>query len=171
MTLLFFSDLLSQLFFLFFHDFSGAWGNDSPKTPQLGNHISAEAALVTKQVAAAHDMLAQSITEISGNTMDCLQAIEKSEENVLSIERLSKDAEKDSKQMQSDMSAMVMNKEDIVAIMQSVSDIAEEIVKSVDGVSEVVNDKMQQVDLLVNNAESLNKEAEELSKSMERFKI
>ena len=38
-------------------------------------------------------------------------------------------------------------------------------------VDEVVNDKMLQVDLLVENAESLNREAEELSKSMERFKI
>ena len=73
--------------------------------------------------------------------------------------------------MQRDMSDMVMNKEDIVAVMKSISDIADEIVNSVDGVSEVVNDKMQQVDLLVNNAESLNKEAEELSRSMERFKI
>ena len=71
------------------------------------NHISAEAALVTKQVAAAHDLLAQSITEISGNTMDCLQAIENSEENVLSIERLSREAEADSKKMQSDMSALL----------------------------------------------------------------
>ncbi len=73
--------------------------------------------------------------------------------------------------MQKDMSAMVIKKEDIVAVMQSISGIAEEIVRSVDGVSEVVNGKMQQIDMLVNNAESLNKEAEELSHSMERFKI
>ncbi len=80
------------------------------------NHISAEAALVTKQVAAAHDLLAQSITEISGNTMDCLQAIERSEENVLSIERLSKEAEADSKKMQNDMSALLK----VIAQMQEV---------------------------------------------------
>ena len=80
------------------------------------NHISTEAALVTKQVAAAHDLLAQSITEISGNTMDCLQAIEKSEENVLSIERLSKEAEADSKKMQNDMSALLK----VIAQMQEV---------------------------------------------------
>lgn len=73
--------------------------------------------------------------------------------------------------MQKDMSAMVIKKEDIVVVMQSISGIAEEIVSSVDGVSEVVNGKMQQVDQLVKNAESLNKEAEELSLSMERFKI
>lgn len=80
------------------------------------NHISSEAAAVTKQVAAAHDLLAQSITEISGNTMECLQAIENSEENVLSIERLSREAEADSKKMQNDMSALLA----IIAQMQEV---------------------------------------------------
>ena len=69
------------------------------------------------------------------------------------------------------MSDMVTNKDDIVSAMTSISEIAEKIVKSVNSVSEVVNDKMLQVDLLVENAESLNREAEELSKSMERFKI
>ena len=73
--------------------------------------------------------------------------------------------------MQNDMSDMVTNKDDIVSAMTSISEIAEKIVKSVNSVSEVVNDKMLQVDLLVENAESLNREAEELSKSMERFKI
>lgn len=80
------------------------------------NHISTEAAAVTKQVATAHDLLAQSITEISSNTMECLQAIEDSEENVLSIERLSKEAETDSKKMQSDMSALLA----VIAQMQEV---------------------------------------------------
>ena len=88
------------------------------------NHISAEAALVTKQVAAAHDLLAQSITEISGNTMDCLQAIESSEENVLSIERLSKDAESDSKKMQSDMSALLAVIEQMQAVIGSINAIS-----------------------------------------------
>lgn len=73
--------------------------------------------------------------------------------------------------MQDDMSNMVMNKEDIVVVMQSISEIADKIVESVDSVSVVVNDKMQQVDMLVDNAENLNQEAEELSRSMERFKI
>ena len=73
--------------------------------------------------------------------------------------------------MQEDMSGMVMNKEDIVVVMQSISEIADEIVASVDSVSIVVNDKMQQIDTLVDNAENLNQEAEELSRSMERFKI
>ena len=88
------------------------------------NHISAEAALVTKQVAAAHDLLAQSITEISGNTMDCLQAIESSEENVLSIERLSKEAESDSKKMQSDMSALLAVIEQMQAVIGSINAIS-----------------------------------------------
>lgn len=88
------------------------------------NHISSEAALVTKQVAAAHDMLAQSITEISGNTMDCLSSIEKSEENVLSIERLSKDAEADSKQMQRDMSALLAVIEQMQAVIGSINAIS-----------------------------------------------
>ncbi len=88
------------------------------------NHISAEAALVTKQVAAAHDLLAQSITEISGNTMDCLQAIENSEENVLSIERLSREAEADSKKMQSDMSALLAVIEQMQAVIGSINAIS-----------------------------------------------
>ena len=88
------------------------------------NHISAEAAMVTKQVAVAHDLLAQSITEISGNTMDCLQAIENSEENVLSIERLSKDAESDSKKMQSDMSALLAVIEQMQAVIGSINAIS-----------------------------------------------
>ena len=73
--------------------------------------------------------------------------------------------------LQESMSGMVANKEDVVMVMQSISDIAEEIVKSVETVSDVVNDKMQQVDMLVENADSLNKEAEELSRSMEKFII
>ena len=88
------------------------------------NHISGEAAAVTKQVAAAHDLLAQSITEISGNTMECLQAIENSEENVLSIERLSKDAETDSKQMQSDMSALLAVIEQMQEVIGSINAIS-----------------------------------------------
>ncbi|MBP3618054.1 MAG: CZB domain-containing protein [Lachnospiraceae bacterium] len=88
------------------------------------NHISAEAAMVTKQVAVAHDMLAQSITEISGNTMECLQAIEKSEENVLSIERLSKDAERDSKTMQADMSALLKVIEQMQEVIGSINAIS-----------------------------------------------
>ncbi len=92
------------------------------------NHISAEAALVTKQVAAAHDMLAQSITEISGNTMECMQAIERSEENAISIERLSKDAESDSKQMQNDMSALLK----VIAQMQ-------EVIGSINAISDQTN--------------------------------
>ena len=54
--------------------------------------------------------------------------------------------------------------------MQGISDIAENIVKSVDEVSMAVNDKMKQVDLLVSNADNLNKEAEELSHSMDKFR-
>ena len=46
------------------------------------NNISSETANITKEVAQAHDFLAQSITEISGDTQECLQAIEKSEENI-----------------------------------------------------------------------------------------
>lgn len=71
------------------------------------SHISTEAASVTKQVAQAHDLLAQSITEIAGNTVECLQSIENSEENILSIERISKEAAEDSKKMQADMSALL----------------------------------------------------------------
>jgi len=88
------------------------------------NHISGEVAAVTKQVATAHDCLAQSITEISGNTMDCLQAIESSEENVLNIERLSKDAEADSKKMQTDMSALLAVVEQMQAVIGSINAIS-----------------------------------------------
>ena len=80
------------------------------------SNISAETANVTKEVAVAHDLLANSITEISGDTMDCLQAIEKSEENVVNIEKLSKEAEADSKQMQDDMSELM----NVIGQMQAV---------------------------------------------------
>ncbi len=88
------------------------------------NHISAEAAMVTKQVAVAHDLLAQSITEISGNTIDCLQAIERSEENVISIERISNEAEADSKKMQNDMSALLAVIEQMQAVIGSINAIS-----------------------------------------------
>ncbi len=88
------------------------------------NRISADAAAVTKQVALAHDYLAQSITEISGNTMDCLQAIERSEENVISIERLSKEAEADSKQMQADMLALLAVIEQMQEVIGSINAIS-----------------------------------------------
>ncbi len=80
--------------------------------------ISAENANVTKEVAVAHDLLASSITEIAGDTMDCLQEIEKSEQNIVTIEKLSKEAEKDSKQMQDDMSELMS----VIGHMQAVVD-------------------------------------------------
>lgn len=80
------------------------------------NDISTETANVTKEVAVAHDLLAASITEISGDTMDCLQAIEKSEENIVNIEKLSKEAEADSKQMQEDMTELI----NVIGHMQAV---------------------------------------------------
>jgi len=80
------------------------------------SNISSETANVTKEVAVAHDVLATSITEISGDTMECLQEIEKSEENIVNIEKLSKEAEADSKQMQEDM-AELMN---VIGHMQAV---------------------------------------------------
>ena len=92
------------------------------------SEISAETANVTKEVAAAHDLLASSITEISGDTMDCLHAIEKSEENIVNIEKVSKDAEEDSKQMQSDMSALM----DVIGHMQ-------EVISAINGISNQTN--------------------------------
>ena len=90
--------------------------------------ISAETANVTKEVAAAHDLLATSITEISGDTMECLQEIEKSEENIVNIEKLSKEAEADSKQMQNDMSALM----DVIGHMQ-------EVISAINGISNQTN--------------------------------
>lgn len=90
--------------------------------------ISAETANVTKEVAAAHDLLATAITEISGDTMECLQAIEKSEENIVNIEKLSKEAEADSKQMQNDMSALM----EVIGHMQ-------EVVASINAISNQTN--------------------------------
>ena len=92
------------------------------------SEISAETANVTKEVAAAHDLLASSITEISGDTMECLQEIEKSEENIVSIEKLSREAEADSKQMQNDMSALM----DVIGHMQ-------EVVAAINGISNQTN--------------------------------
>ena len=85
-------------------------------TAQDLSNISTETANVTKEVAAAHDLLAASITEISGDTMECLQAIEKSEENIVSIDKISKEAETDSKKMQDDMSELM----NVIGQMQAV---------------------------------------------------
>lgn len=90
--------------------------------------ISAETANVTKEVAAAHDLLAASITEISGDTMECLQEIETSEENIVNIEKVSKEAEADSKQMQNDMSALM----EVIGHMQ-------EVVASINAISNQTN--------------------------------
>lgn len=92
------------------------------------SEISAETAGVTKEVATAHDLLAASITEISGDTMECLQEIEKSEENIVNIEKLSKEAEADSKQMQNDMSALM-----------EVIDHMQEVVNAINGISNQTN--------------------------------
>jgi len=92
------------------------------------SEISAETAGVTKEVATAHDLLASSITEISGDTMECLQAIEKSEENIVAIEKLSREAEADSKQMQNDMSALM----EVIGHMQ-------EVVDAINGISNQTN--------------------------------
>ena len=97
-------------------------------TAQELSEISAETANVTKEVAVAHDLLAASITEISGDTMECLQAIEKSEENIVNIEKLSKEAEADSKQMQNDMSALM----EVINHMQ-------EVVAAINGISNQTN--------------------------------
>lgn len=97
-------------------------------TAQDLSDISAETANVTKEVATAHDLLANSITEISGDTMECLQAIEKSEENIVAIEKLSKEAEADSKQMQKDMSALM----DVIGHMQ-------EVIDAINGISNQTN--------------------------------
>ncbi len=98
-------------------ELTGLSGSLSQIAHELSD-ISAENANVTKEVAVAHDQLAISITEISGDTMDCLQLIEKSEENIVNIEKLSKDAEKDSKQMQDDMSELM----NVIGHMQAVVD-------------------------------------------------
>lgn len=88
------------------------------------NHISMETAHITKEVTQAHDLLAQSITEISGDTMDCLQEIEKSEENITSIEKISKSAEEDSKKMQEDMSALMSVITQMQAVITSINSIS-----------------------------------------------
>ncbi len=96
-------------------ELTGISASLSDTAHELSN-ISGETANVTKEVAAAHDLLATSITEIAGDTMDCLQEIEKSEENIVNIEKLSMEAEKDSKQMQMDMSELM----NVIGQMQAV---------------------------------------------------
>ncbi len=88
------------------------------------NNISAETANITKEVAQAHDFLAQSITEISGDTQECLQAIEKSEENIESIEKISAHAEQDSKKMQEDMSELMSVITQMQAVITSINSIS-----------------------------------------------
>ena len=88
------------------------------------NNISSETANITKEVAQAHDFLAQSITEISGDTQECLMAIEKSEENIESIEKISSLAEEDSKKMQEDMSELTSVITQMQAVITSINSIS-----------------------------------------------
>lgn len=97
--------------------------NLSAVTREL-SEISAETAGITSEVAKAHDLLAESITEISANTMDCLNEIEKSEKNIYDIKALSGAAEEDSRQMQADMSALmsVINQmQEVIASINAIS--------------------------------------------------
>lgn len=73
--------------------------------------------------------------------------------------------------MQENMSGMLERKEDIVCAMERISDIAEKIVQSVNALTETTNKKKYQVDFLAKNADTLNREAEELSHSMRKFKV
>ena len=104
-------------------ELTGISSNLSETAQELSN-ISTETANVTKEVAVAHDLLATSITEISGDTMECLQSIEKSEENIVNIEKLSNEAEADSKKMQDDMSELMNVIGQMQAVVSSINAIS-----------------------------------------------
>ncbi len=86
--------------------------------------ISEQTANVAKQVSEAHEILTTSITEISGNTIDCLREIELSEERITNIQKLSMDAAEDSKLMKKDMDELNTVIEQMNAVLDAINNIS-----------------------------------------------
>ncbi len=86
--------------------------------------ISEHTSNITKQVSEAHEILTTSITEISGNTIDCLREIEVSEERITNIQKLSIDAAEDSKLMKTDMEALNSVIDQMNAVLDSINNIS-----------------------------------------------
>ncbi len=86
--------------------------------------ISEQTANIAKQVSEAHEILTTSITEISGNTIDCLREIEVSEERITNIQKLSKDAAEDSKLMKKDMDELSTVIEQMNAVLDAINNIS-----------------------------------------------
>ncbi|MBQ2744735.1 MAG: CZB domain-containing protein [Lachnospiraceae bacterium] len=88
------------------------------------DEISSQTANITKQVSEAHEILTTSITEISGNTIDCLREIELSEERITEIQKLSIDAAEDSKLMKHDMEDLNSVIEQMNAVLDAINNIS-----------------------------------------------
>ncbi len=88
------------------------------------DEISDQTANITKQVSEAHEILTTSITEISGNTVDCLREIELSEERITNIQKLSIDAAEDSKLMKNDMEALNSVIDQMNAVLDAINNIS-----------------------------------------------
>lgn len=86
--------------------------------------ISEHTSNITKQVSEAHEILTTSITEISGNTIDCLREIEVSEERITNIQKLSIDAAEDSKHMKTDMEALNSVIDQMNAVLDAINNIS-----------------------------------------------
>lgn len=86
--------------------------------------ISEQTSCITKQVSEAHEILTTSITEISGNTIDCLREIEVSEERITNIQKLSIDAAEDSKMMKTDMEALNSVIDQMNAVLDAINNIS-----------------------------------------------
>lgn len=86
--------------------------------------ISEHTSNITKQVSEAHEILTTSITEISGNTIDCLREIEVSEERITNIQKLSIDAAEDSKLMKTDMEALNTVIDQMNAVLEAINNIS-----------------------------------------------
>ncbi len=86
--------------------------------------ISEHTSSITKQVSEAHEILTTSITEISGNTIDCLREIEVSEERITNIQKLSIDAAEDSKLMKTDMEALNSVIDQMNAVLDAINNIS-----------------------------------------------
>lgn len=86
--------------------------------------ISEQTAGIARQVSEAHEVLTTSITEIAGNTVECVRDIEKSEENITNIQRLSNEASEDSQTMRSDMEALTDVIDQMQAVLSAINDIS-----------------------------------------------
>lgn len=98
-------------------------GDLSDATKEL-SETAARTANVSKEVSRAHEVLTDSISQITENTAGSLKEIQKSESNVTYIKNLANQAREDSKEMQSDMAALMSIIDQMQEVIASITSIS-----------------------------------------------